>query len=633
MEHMSFSRLFMAVSLILIYVIQKLFGLTHHASPPMNLKPFHDDLGMAHHLTLQDQLQFIDSDYYKTTSKLLDDIQLDSVSLSYLSMSVLLFELKERQGCLGANNYSVIRTFSAVNAGKVVLRIRGFKIGSTISASDILHDKLHSIAKFKRPKSSVQSNVEFSSSSSPTTPSNDHRYRHKIPQSQQSVCHGYGFTIFDCEPFDLEPNREHKIRIGFNPDFTLTKSIVSLTIFTNRDEEFNFALVATIPRDLLKTCNQSMPRPEWEPTMHFILAAGMLILMLISTLTAYMEAMLYLKSQRAMTAQNCNGQTLVHGNQHGGSSKDYERTNCSSNSSDSCNKDHSTGGGHGTVAAISSHMSNQQRSTSTSSSNSPTLTALANTSGKGNFVNKSNGVKSANSCTQKRRKNSASTNSEKVPTNKSLSSTSNDKKLSNHYAPTFQNLTNVIASPPPPLPTFENEFDSLEFKKLRGRRGAKKSNSLNGGIASSTRIAAPVFKRYSREFDEKKCDELLTQYVQDLKPAQGGDSDVQEIPQQDLPLLRIRLEYATKSELFDEADINAQFYTNHAAKKQTITPIQPPSSLSSTPSSSTPSTSGSTSSSTSSSPPLSASSYGEYSLLGPGASFELPCLRVRSAQT
>lgn len=405
----------------------------------------------------------------------------------------------------------------------------------------------------------------------------------------------------------------------------------------------------------------ALPRPDWEPTMRIIVTIGMFILMPVSILTAYMEGTLYSKSQRAATsATTCNGHTIPQGNHHGGNSKDYDRTSCSNQSNDVCNKDRGSGNGHGAATAISSQFSshqNQQRS-----SNNSLLNALTSGNAKGSFMSKNNnGGKTANNCTQKRRKNSSSTNSEKVPTNKSLGSTSSDKKSSNLCGPIFQNLTNVISSPPPPLPTFENEFDSLELKKLRGRRAAKKSNSLNGSIASSTddigdpnSLNSTTAATSSSAFVNKTSKsagkgngikgggsnssingERDGEFQARLKEASLANPRAN--PQNRKGSLR---DVFTASTISDEDpihnDVSNKLYKdtkniyNDANDEDhpAVTPIQPPSSLSSTPSSSVPSTTNSTSSS----PPLSASSYGEYSLLGPGATFELPCLRVRSAQ-
>lgn len=770
MEHMSFSRLFMAVSLILIYVIQKLVGLAHQTSPTMNLKPLQhvDDMDMRH-LAFEDQLQFVDSDDYMrhhpvkaaaaaraatSNNKYLDgvdDIQLDSISISYLSVSVLLFELNERQGCLESANYSVIRTFSAVNVGQMVLKIRGFKIGSPSTASDILRGRLYNIANSKHHAHNNQFNIQNKINTNNHNHHNNHQHHHhnhhnnyqapssssqklsnqqshyhhlhgdvgdagridhdKYDEQQGSVCQGYGFTIYDCEPFDLEPNREHKIRIAFNPDFTLTKTIVSLTIYTNMDEEFKFALVASIPRNLLASCNRLLPRPDWEPTMQLVLPTGMVIMVLVSILAAYMEAMLYLRSQQATSNQATMTQTVTQSNNHSGGSNHHERNHsCSNHSGDTCGKDRSNGNGRGAASsAISATISSQ--STSSLQFNGLTSTSQAN-GNSNNKTNKSN--KSNSSCTQKRRKNSSTVNSEKGQANgnnsnisssnsksSSLSSTGvSDKKTSSPYAPIFQNLTNVISSPPPPLPTFDNEFDPLEFKKLRGKRSTKKSNSLNGSVAGSDDVANPHSlagttcgpigsgKGSKANGGVGKLNGLKLMSDDSISLNGERDNDLQAQLQQTTSSHRSNSQTNRKSNVAGLRDVftstsmsdedsclENKLYTNcvdnlvdhknrnfhqqkqnlHQQQEQKRNqhhqthntnnnhnnirqnqgqpvgaqlPIQPPSSTSS--SSAISSASSSSPSSTSSSPPLSASSYGEYSLLGPGASFELPCLRVRS---
>lgn len=642
MEDMSFNRLLMAVFLILVYVIQELFGFTHQASP-MNLRPSHDDIDVGH-LAFQDQLQFNVSDYHKT-SKIWDDVAIGSIPSTYSSsMSVLLLELNERQGCLEANNYSVIETFPAVNVGKVVLKIRGFKIGSSSSASNIFYDRLDSIAEFKKSSLSPSS----SSESSPSDYIDSHR------GEQRKICQGYGFTIHDCEPFDLEPKSERKIKIEFNPDFTQTKSVVSLTFLTDLDKEFKFALIAKIPRNLLTTCHKSLPRPGWEPTMHLMLAIGMITIMVVVLLRAYIEGMVYVKSQRTTSTQNCNGQTLSH---NSGSNKDN-----SNPQAETCDKERSDG--HAVLNSLASNNHLHHRS---SSSNSTSLNGLSNSNGKVLILGKGGVGKTSNSLTQKRRKNSSSTNNEKVPTsNKSIGPINSDKKLSNSYTPIFQNLTNVIASPPPPLPTFENESDSLDFKKLRGRKTAKKSNSLSGSVASSTDDIGNTSSLTTSGTSGSSSALNLKSTKSNTKsngikngdsssPVIGVNGDVEyhnRFSDGNIGNSRntqnrkgsLRDVFSPTSATSDEeatrtgrhGELRKEVKYNHdridSEEQPMVTPIQPPSSLSSTTSSSNPSATSSVSSSTSSSPPLSTSSYGEYSLLGPGATFELPCLRVRSAQ-
>lgn len=429
------------------------------------------------------------------------------------------------------------------------------------------------------------------------------------------------------------------------------------------NEEFKFA---SIPRNLLATCDQSLPRPEWEPAMHLILVIGMIVLVPVSILTAYMEAMLYLRSQQASVAQSNGSHSITQSSNHhnGGSNKDY----CSNHLTDSCNKDRSNGSGHG-AAAISASNSSYQSSLPFNA-----LSTHANGSVKNN--NKSNNNnnignnKANNNCTQKRRKNSSTANSEKVPTsNKSIGSTTSDKKSSSPYAPIFQNLTNVISSPPPPLPTFDSEFDSLEFKKLRGKKSAKKSNSLNGSIASSDDIGNPNTLNQGHVTSSNQVSSKAKQNGKSAGLKIGGSNSIDGVRDVDL---RTESEQTgsressinregslkdvfTAASLADEESYRDKINKLYNGVKKaneidqqeqtTMMPIQPPSSLSSTPSScsstsssssasssssSTSSSSSASPSSTSSSPPLSASSYGEYSLLGPGATFELPCLRVRS---
>lgn len=682
----------MAVSLILIYVIQKLVGFAHQASP-LNLKPLNDDVDMRH-LGFEDQLQFIDTEDQRA-QRLLEDIRLDSLSVSYVSVSVLLFEFNEKQGCLSAANYSVIRTFSAVNVGPVALHIRGFRIGPASSVSNA-------------PLAQLQDVVRSDHISKHQNHMQQRQFEHQIHQtdSQKSICQGYGFTIHDCDPFELAPHHERKIRIAFTPDFTLTKTVVSLTIITNTNEEFKFALIASIPRNLLALCNQSLPRPDWEPFMHLIVAIFIILLVLASIMTAYMDALLYLKSQKGTS----------HGGHCGGSAKDNERhsNNCSNYLNDVCNKDRNSGGGHGapTTAISSASSHHQQQQQQQSLNNQSSMNALSTNGNGKNYHNQvnmnknNNGAKPANCNTQKRRKNSSTANSnnnntyEKVPTSmnangkSNASSNTSDKKQSSPYTPIFQNLTNVISSPPPPIPAFDAEFDAIEFKKLRGKRSNKKSNSLNGSIASNDDIGnSNSLNSISAQANAAPTTNRCNKYNQKINGIKSSicvqsESETSILAEHNLngqtvtgrrsrsgsqnrraSLKDVVLPSQDDAQSFQDANSSPKLYktgskscsggssasssssrtsnSNHDAHQSAIMPIKPPSSSSSPSSTSSTSSahsssksstkssaskSSSSNSSISSSPPPTATSYGEYSLLGPGATFELPCLRVRSAQ-
>lgn len=82
----------------------------------------------------------------------------------------------------------------------------------------------------------------------------------------------------------------------------------------------------------------------------------------------------------------------------------------------------------------------------------------------------------------------------------------------------------------------------------------------------TTRITSAVYKRYSREYVEKVCKEQLgiisSQVVEKLDTK---DKDLFR-----LPLFRIRLEYASKKERFDELEIVNQFYPNQTANRDII---------------------------------------------------------------
>lgn len=255
------------------------------------------------------------------------------------------------------------------------------------------------------------------------------------------------------------------------------------------------------------------------------------------------------------------------------------------------------------------------------------------------------------------RRTSSAANIEKLPTCSSKS-VGSDKKASNPCTPIFQNLTNVISSPPPPLPTFDYDYDDLDFMQMKSKKVSKRNT--NGSIASNDDIVsnnlltnntgilpfqAPLEKSKSKNnakaTSSNNVSAIHFNNVQ-VNGSRSQPSQSNSAPKSDnvhgnsyvMNPRRTILDSRSSSDSFDSNNANSE--QNFAM------PIRPPnsssslstssaSSYSSPISSALPISSSSSSSASSSPAPAPESGFGEYTLLGPGVTFELPCLRGRFA--
>lgn len=93
--------------------------------------------------------------------------------------------------------------------------------------------------------------------------------------------------------------------------------------------------------------------------------------------------------------------------------------------------------------------------------------------------------------------------------------------------------------------------------------------------AGTGKITSEDFKRLSREYLEKSIETLLSKYEREraqwLKDSQSSDSNLSDkLSRFDLPLMRIRLEYTSRNERFDELDVVHNLYPSRVANKDII---------------------------------------------------------------
>ncbi|CAO1398997.1 unnamed protein product [Diamesa serratosioi] len=81
---------------------------------------------------------------------------------------------------------------------------------------------------------------------------------------EDNFCQGFGFKVFNCLSFALEPNESRKIEIAFSPDFTLARVVRTLHFDTSIGTSVNFTLLGTVAGHALEKCSKNIKRPLWE---------------------------------------------------------------------------------------------------------------------------------------------------------------------------------------------------------------------------------------------------------------------------------------------------------------------------------------------------------------------------------
>jgi hypothetical protein len=95
-------------------------------------------------------------------------------------------------------------------------------------------------------------------------------------------CSAFGFEIGTCKNILLEPNQTYELDIKYQPDFTMSKIVKELEFETNLGI-FKYDLHVKIPKTMLNTCHQVLPRPKFEKYFYYfaILLITMFICILI----------------------------------------------------------------------------------------------------------------------------------------------------------------------------------------------------------------------------------------------------------------------------------------------------------------------------------------------------------------
>eukprot|EP01087_Luapelamoeba_hula_P000070 TRINITY_DN1003_c0_g1_i1.p1 TRINITY_DN1003_c0_g1~~TRINITY_DN1003_c0_g1_i1.p1 ORF type:complete len:1504 (+),score=275.36 TRINITY_DN1003_c0_g1_i1:1230-5741(+) len=102
-------------------------------------------------------------------------------------------------------------------------------------------------------------------------------------------CEGYGFDVENCNSFDsLEAGESAKVSISFRPDFSSSVVKRDLLVYTSQGV-FTFALVATLPYELLPLCVDSQPQGKIEETLRITIKGFMVVIFVILALVIVKE--------------------------------------------------------------------------------------------------------------------------------------------------------------------------------------------------------------------------------------------------------------------------------------------------------------------------------------------------------
>ena len=372
--------------------------------------------------------------------------------------SVLTFDLLEKhlKSCSKTKHpnfnsiepsFTVHRTFTATNIGKLLIKIRGFSIGQN---------------------------------------------------NNQLGCQGYGFKVINCGEFELRPNENKKIHIAFTPDFTQSKVKQYIQVVTDDPrDDLKFVLVANLPKNLISVCSQSIARPNWEEVLYYCLVTIMSFMILLAICIAYFDGdrVLNYSFYPVLTTYAINyneNNSIVADDDH----SEKIKSNCNDNNKrlnelrqrkplkSKTNRTNSAGKEEEfkplqgqtwaqflkrkLVRRDSSGSEKSNTSLKSTQINSQKFQALQFDIKKDILTDEKNKTKS---------KKVHKVNDKCEIDNKIGDNKIGKKRLN---APLkFENLTNVISSPPPPLPTFPSSFDDDFIKNLKPAKKSKSNNLLN----------------------------------------------------------------------------------------------------------------------------------------------------------
>jgi len=424
----------------------------------------------------------------------------------------------QQSATLQEPRFSVQKQFTLVNYGKSPVHVRGFLIGPHVGVSSSSYKSKSTLASLNdQPIGSNQLLSQLIG----------HVY-----------CQGFGFKVLNCDlnqqgvnssegMFELEPNESKKISIAFTPDFTIAKTLATLTVITGdgpfdedaekpwtqvlkeqllhkswlasffcsqeqpkqnnkavQDEEkklvkniITYSLVATVPKTLLSSCDESLPRPYQEMIMYYTLVVFMVCLVMVTVACAFIDGTRVLNftfypavlmTRPATSVDNfapdsfkpfnlkMNGETVVSTKKNSHSSSSETSTTTSSN------KKKNDQGKNKTSESWTSYLKNKLvcPRRGSNGSNTSSLSDGKGGSGGKNLANvmdsKGKKKKEATAAALRRKLNAKSWF-------ESLSSRTDEKREEDE---------------PLPLPSFDDAFDDQDIQYLTGTKKGKRHVEL-----------------------------------------------------------------------------------------------------------------------------------------------------------
>lgn len=384
--------------------------------------------------------------------------------------SALSFELldKHLKSCMKGKSqgsyaieptFTVHRTFTAVNVGKLTMKIQGFSIGSQTSSTSF-------------------------------------------------ECQGFGFKVINCAGFDLRPNENKKIHIAFTPDFTLSKVSQVLTIHTDDpNEKLQYALVATLPKHLLPHCNDALPRPQWEAVLYYCLLTMMAFIVFLAICIAFFDGDRILNysfypiltsysavppGSNISTSESTPEEIDVTYMKSNGINEDAKNSKKNQELRQRKTKTKNRSGSNAKdETVVENGQSYYQGQTWTQFLRKKFVRRDSSGSDKSNNSSRSqqqSATKTGQQNDNNKRQNEIITNEEKQNSKKTKKGSNqkenepkavNKKKVNTAVKHEDQNLTNVVRYPPPPLPSFPSAFDNDDVAKNNKNSKKPKSNTVS----------------------------------------------------------------------------------------------------------------------------------------------------------
>lgn len=120
---------------------------------------------------------------------------------------------------------------------------------------------------------------------------------------------------------------------------------------------------------------------------------------------------------------------------------------------------------------------------------------------------------------------------------------------------------------------YKMEYDIIDLKCCRSMifKDITQKSIFNHmkSMLNTKKVNSEEFRRYSGEFVEQTISKALDEFKESRRRIYGDEIEG-KLSRFKTPLVRIRLEYTSKKERFDELDLNSKFYPERVANKDII---------------------------------------------------------------